>query len=194
MDYYFKITVVVLILLCMVISFVKTVFFNRMETMLSVMVVNDTIDFDSETMGEALCQSMGWTGKKQEVTCIPMSTGSYETDMALVVRLQAASVDVMIADEETFERYMKNGFFDEVEAYIPEGLDLTDSLVRGCIETLDDTGAVIDRGEELAYGIDLSGSETYRELGGILEDPVMGIVVNGEHHDAGGAVVAYLMK
>lgn len=137
---------------------------------------------------------MGWTGKNQTVDFTMVTTGSYESEVVLLTRLQAASVDVMIADRETFDKYMKNGFFDEVDRYIPKGLELTDSLVSGCVEEVDDEGVVIDRKEERDYGIDLRGSEKYREMGGLLENPVLGIVVNGEHRDAAGAAVAYLVE
>ena len=194
MDYYFKITLVAVILLCMAISFIKTVFFDRKKTMLSVMVLNENMDFDQETMEQELREKMGWTQKDQEVSFTFLSTGSYENDVVLVTRLQARSVDVMIADRETFDSYMKKGFFDEAQKYLPEGSDQETVLIRGCTEEVDDTGKVISKGEERAYGFDLSTSEKYRELGGMLEDPVLGIVVNGEHLDAANSLIEYLTE
>ena len=135
-----------------------------------------------------------WTQKDQEVSFTFLSTGSYENDVVLVTRLQARSVDVMIVDRETFDSYMKKGFFDEAQKYLPEGSDQETVLIRGCTEEVDDTGKVISKGEERAYGFDLSTSEKYRELGGMLEDPVLGIVVNGEHLDAANSLIEYLTE
>lgn len=194
MDYYFKITVVVVIILCMVISFIKTVFFDRKETMLSVMVLNDTMDFDMETMEEDLKQRMGWTDDDQEVSFTFLTMGSYENEVVLVTRIRAKSVDMMISDRETFDKYVKNGFYDEVEKYLPEDMELEEYLVTGRVEEVNDVGEVIDQGEELAYGLDLGTSEKYKKLGGILKDPVIGVIVNGENLEAADEVIAYLME
>ena len=194
MDYYFKITVVIIIILCMVISFIKTVFFDRKETMLSVMVLNDTMDFDTETVEEDLKQRMGWTDEDQEVSFTSLTMGSYENEVVLITRLQARSVDVMISDRETFDKYAKKGFYDVVKKYLPEDMDLEEYLVAGRVEDLNDAGEVIAQGEELAYGLDLSTSGKYKELGGILQDPVIGVIVNGENLDAAGEMIAYLME
>lgn len=195
MDYYFKITVVILIILCMVLSFVKTVFFDKTETKLSVIVINDSsMEFDQETMEEELRQRMGWTEENQEISFTFLTTGSYENEVVLVTRLRAEAVDMIISDRGTFDQYVKNGFFDEAEKYIPKGMDLSEYLVTGRVEEIDDRGEVISQGEELAYGFDLRASEKYKELGGILEDPVIGVVVNGENRDAADEVIAYLME
>ena len=194
MDYYFKITLVIVIAAGLVISFIKTVFFDKTETMVSMMVVDESIYMELDRAEEELKEKMGWTEKYQAAPFTLMSTGNYQTEVAIFTRLQAASVDVMICDRETFDTYTGYGYFDEAEKYIPEGMDLSDTFITGCISERDDMGEVVGYGEELVYGFDLSGSEKYKELGGTLENPVLAVTANGEHRDMAASVIAYFFE
>lgn len=191
MDYYFKSTVVILLILALVISLIKTIFFDKTETMLSGIVLNEGINLDLEAMEQEVKELGGWMEEKQTVSFTIMNTGDYQMEMAVFTRLQTGSADILICDRDTFDAYAENGYFAAAKNYVPEGMDLTEVSVTGRILERDEEGEVIGKEEELVYGFDLSGSEKYKELGGSLPDPVLAVLVNAEHPQAAETVLSY---
>lgn len=101
----------------------------------------------------------------------------------------AAKLDTMIAGQEDFDGYLDNGCFTDLAEYLTETerTQLQDKLY---------IPDVPDNTEQHAYGIYLDQSDVYRQVfedgGGIVEEPILGIIFNSENKEMSRELLHYL--
>lgn len=179
-DYYLVQTIAILLAVSMIIYFVKTIAFDRKDVILSVMILNDNEDMDIDLLEEELKGYLGVTSEKQDITFSFLRTDVAQNEAIILTRLRAKAVDIIISDEETFQKYVSNGIYAELSGVVDDDLleQNRDKLLRGSVAILDRDGNVVGEEEAMDYGWNLADNEKYVTLGGINEKPVFGIVVN----------------
>ena len=137
------------------------------ETVLYVAVLDETLDPDgAEKLKEELTQNLGADGKKQKVMIddtFYMDDGGLQK---LEVYLYNKQIDVVIADETTYKELAGYGFFQDISAVLgSKSSEYADSYVEaaGYKEDEEEEDLFEDystaQGEELPYGVDISGSK-----------------------------------
>lgn len=184
-DYYLIYVVIAVVLLGIIGYFVKTIVFDRKELELSVLVIDDTNELDIEQMEEDLKEQLGIDSDKQDITFTIFDNTKNGNEAVIMTRLRAKSVDILISGEETFKEYAANGVYENLDEKLPEDMieRIDSKFIDGEEATLDDDGNVIEWGKSLSYGVDISNGILMEKYGSILENPVIGIVVNTEHQN-----------
>lgn len=103
--------------------------------------------------------------------------------------IYAALLDSMIAGEEDFNTYLDNDFF----------VDLNEFLSEEELKAIEPYLYIPDSEKNPnhhAYGIYLQKSEVYQSIfqggGGVVEEPIYGIITNSENRDRGRYFLYYL--
>ena len=184
-DYYLGYVVIAVVLLGIIGYFVKTIVFDRKELELSVLVIDDTNELDIEQMEEDLKEQLGIDSDKQDITFTLFDNAKSGNEAVIMTRIRAKSVDILISSEETFKEYAANGVYENLDEKLPEDMieRIDSKFIDGEEATLDDDGNVIEWGKSLSYGVDISNGILMEKYGSILENPVIGIVVNTEHQN-----------
>lgn len=115
-----------------------------------------------------------------------VSATSATSEEKLMAYISVNQIDVIIADESDFKRYAELGYFVDLSDQLPTQLysKLSDKLYFATAE--EDT-------TEEAYGVYLSDSEKYRELGSVIEHPVMGIIANSKYKNNSISFLKYML-
>lgn len=109
------------------------------------------------------------------------------TQQVLTTFMAAGEVDVIIAPESVFERFVKIGNFAKLYDELPTDVysSLTDYFYIS--ETSEDT-------EKNAYGIYLNGSDLFKDVTYNGEPYVLGIIPNYPHEENTVEFIKYLFK
>lgn len=114
---------------------------------------------------------------------------SYAMDLeqALITRVSAKQIDVIIAPESYFKKYASAGSF----------LNLSDELPTDIYSSLTDQFYITHTDEDknqTAYGIYMNNTELYKNISKNSDPFVLGIVANSKHVDNSIEFVRYLFK
>lgn len=154
------------------------------KNVLYVAVFDESLDEQgTEQLQKQLEERYDADGKLQKVLIDDSFYTQKDGLTKLEVYLSNKQVDVIIADADTFQTLAGYGFMQDMKSALDQetygkyqnnlfytaGYQETESISFEDNET--------GRGEVLAYGINLSGSEEYHKLGTILKQPVAGIAV-----------------
>lgn len=195
-DYYLVQTVAVLLAVGLIGYFVKTIAFDRKDVVLSVMILNDNEEMDIDLLEKELKEYLGTTSNKQDITFSFMRTDVAQNEAIILTRLRAKTVDIIISDEETFQKYAGSGIYAELSSVVDAVLleQNKDKLLRGSVAIWDRDGKKIGEEKPADYGWNLADSEKYVTLGGINEKPVFGIVVNGMNGSNAAEALHYFLE
>lgn len=193
-NYYRTKTIIGIVVIGFLIYFSYTIFGPRTETILYIASLNGAIDYDSgNLLGEEIENYLGIDTKQEEVfvdTSIYLDGTSEYTSSNIQkfsTLLMAKELDIIIADEDTFEKYANQGYFCKLSDQLPTQLfsKLSDHFYISSTE--EDT-------DHAAYGIYLETSSLYGEDYTFYKRPVLGIVVNSEFKDNCISFIQYLFK
>ncbi len=194
-DYYFKKIFMVCLLSGIAIWFLYTVLSPKTETVLYAAIINDALDNEkTDVLTKELEQYYKINPEKQEIVLdynfyIDEENGGTETTASvqkLGTYVAAEQIDVIITDEKTFQGYAYNGYF----------VDLADQLPTDLYSNLSDSFFMSEtdekKTEKNAYGVYLTDCEKYKNLGSMIEKPVIGIVANSKYRENGADFIKYL--
>lgn len=193
MDYYFKIILIGVILIALAGYLIYTMFFrHQKETVFYAAVVYDMYNPEQkERIANEFGEYLEINTEDQQISFDDTYYKAEDMGMASMERLMtyiiAGQVDVIITSQEEFERMAQNGNF----------ADLTEQLPTELYSYFEDSMCWTTQKEEDSkkpYGIYLNGSETYKELYGSLENPVIGIVVNSKYKNNANEFLKYLFE
>ena len=183
-DYYLGKLIVAVIIIGIAASLLWHFFKPKEETILYAAVIDESLDAtklaDMTRELEKICQA---DGRHQNVK---IDDSFYLKDQALVrleVYEESKQVDVIIADQKTFKKLAKDGYFEDVDKFAKNnGLSGYESLY------------VYADDESLPYGIDLSGSEKYMDMTSYGKHPVFAVAANAQHKKNIAEFLNYLMQ
>lgn len=200
-DYYLKATVAVILVVCLIAGGVVHTFMNRKKCALYVAIQKDIIAEEQVPfVQEAIAQYLGLDTGREGVT-IDISC----TDRQLQTYFYAGTADILITDEESFQKWGQAEYFYAPEKYkevdfyeeYDEALQYQCQYVTG-EDVLNDTEREAKEaapGDETEYtcGLYLTDSEKYRQIGGAIEKPVLGISVTTKHLPEAEAFAKYML-
>ncbi len=183
-DYYFKPTILVLILFLVIISFISSIL-TKKETVFTLTVVNSSMtDKNNGSLAKSLSKNLNINTKKQEVV---IDQSLYTDDAAseklsdvseqkLSVFSYSGQYDIIIAERSTFEYYAAFGSFSNLEELLPEELnnDLSNSYV---------SAAVNDVTENVANGISVKDFKALEPYTKNMSDPVLAIFHSSKQNE-----------
>lgn len=195
-DYYLVQTIIILLCVGIVAYFIKTIAFDRKDVVLSVMILNDNENLDIDLMEAELKDYLGIASEKQDITFSFLKTDVAQNEAIILTRLRAKSVDIIISDKKTFQKYASNGIYAELDELLDEVLiqQNQDKLLQGKVSVLDGEGKVISEETEKNFGWNLAENKKYVTLGGIMKDAVLGIVINSMNCENAVKAIEYFME
>ena len=184
-DYYLKFCILAVVLIAIGANLVYTIFFRHQETILNITAVNEAALADADDLAAFLKSSFQATGKDQILTVTNYNLDDANQQMAFTTKLVTSDLDVIICDRETFDSKSEAGFCLDLSSVLTDDLldAFSDHLVTGQIVERDNDDQVISTGEELPYGIDISGTALYTYYGGTASEAILMITAGSEHQD-----------
>lgn len=195
--YYLKICLVILVVLAMVGLQIYD-YFTKDQVALFVEFQGEVLtDETVAALEEELSQHLGFRGREK----VRISQGV--DNRQIQTHLYSGTIDVMIASEEDFSEWAESDYFlnqnvnDEVAFYadypteyryysqIMTGEDIRSNLHDTNVEPSDKT--------EYLCGLSLKDSEKYKQIGGLISDPVAGISAASKHIVEAEQLITYLM-
>ena len=185
-DYYLKFCILAVVLLVIAINLIYTIFFRHQETILSIAAVNDTSMSASESFNDYLKDYYQISSKNELLTVNNYYLDDPNQQMAFTTKLVTGDLDLIICDRDTFDSRSSAGFFADLSSLLPDDLfsALSDDLVTGQIEELDDNNEVVSTGPETPYGIDIARTPLYTYFGGSAKEAILCVPAVSEHTDS----------
>ncbi|MGB9781020.1 MAG: ABC transporter substrate-binding protein [Caldanaerobacter sp.] len=185
-DYY-KIHIVIGLLLIYVLTMFTLSLINRKEYILNIALIGERIDFDmlSQFSNEVTKEIIGdHAGKKEASVDFYKLMRDYHGDLVLdpastqklIARIAAKEIDVIILDKKTFDALAVQGAFLKLDGRL-EGLNLNRYKV---VKAVEDTNGV----KKGIYGIYVNPDNKYlKKLGYDYHDKIIAILSNSQHKD-----------
>lgn len=177
-DYYLGKIVAVVVVLAVIGSVAYTMLRPKPDTMLSVAVVEDSINqavYDDLKI--KLETAMGLDTEKQEIlfdTGYYFSNGDYQAWQKFSMLNLVGDLDVTLMPKSLFEEYAPGNFFSTVPPYLSDGLSAALEPYFMEISLTNDDGTEIPESKAV-YGIDLSSAWIYQNVQ--REEPMV-LVIN----------------
>lgn len=195
-DYYLVKSIIAIIIVCVAGNFLYTVLKPRKEAVLYTAVVFDALD---ETKVNAMHEELDElydVQKNQEVVIDTLFLETNETKVfgsseRLQAMLFAHQVDVIISDQKEYEHLGYYGNLMNLDIFLPDDVKelVKDDLIISPVGEDDDPNKVK---EEFAMGIDLSNCKKYKDLGSVLEKPVLSIPLGTKNGENAVKFIRYL--
>lgn len=182
-DYYLKFVIAGALILAFIIWFLYSIFKPKPETMLTVTLINSTMtDEASEALSSQLSSYLDINTDKEEIfidTSLFLddenpSEATMASEQKMVAYAFSGELDIIIAQEDVFERYAKQGYFINLAEALPS------NLYSQFNDTFYMTRAENDT-EDIPYGISIAGYERFENLESYIQNPVIGIMANTKH-------------
>lgn len=191
-DYYLLKLIAGIAIVSFIIYMVYTMFFKpRIDTVLYMAIVNNYFpegaiaEFESEIGGVLSIDPKSQEVMVDDTYFMGENNSNYTSQQKLITYIYSGTVDVVIADEEYFRNMARKGQLLDLSELLPTEtcVKLSDQLFMETME--EDT-------REKIYGIYLGESETYKSLGGIEENPLIGVVANTKYKENASKIIHYL--
>lgn len=182
-DYYLKFVIAGALILAFIIWFLYSIFKPKPETMLTVTLINSTMtDEASEALASQLSGYLDIDTEKEEIfidTSLFLddenpSEATMASEQKMVAYAFSGELDIIIAQEDVFERYAKQGYFINLAEALPSNLYSQFNDIFYMTRTENDT-------EDIPYGISIAGYERFENLESYIQNPVIGIMANTKH-------------
>lgn len=171
---------------------------NRFETALSCVILNAKIPDGEDTMDAYFNQGFRqYSGIAQDVRIevdasinlsfeeSSMNEFTYAQLAKISAMVSSKELDVMIGPPDIIDHYGAMGGYEDLKQLLPA--DVYEAVKTDLYFVADQ-----ETGEERACGLSLENTDFAPKTGLILENPVLGIVSNSTHTDAGVQLIRYL--
>ena len=193
-DYYLKIVVIAVIILIGVCMILNETVFNRKTCVLSIACVNEYQIERSTELNTALEEIITIENKNDYANVAYYDLDQYNMNMAFITHTTTGGVDLMICSADQFESSANRGMLMDLSELLPSETyeKLSGSILESRTSDEDyDTGE-ITYGEMQPFGIDISGSEIYKEYGGYGDSPILCVMANTPNTENVLKAISYL--
>ena len=197
-DYYLIKTIVAIIVLCVAGNFLYTILKPKKDAVLYATVVFDALD---ETKVNAMHKELDklFDVQKDQEVVIDTSfletneTKVYGTSERLQAMLYAHQLDVIISDQKEYEHLGYYGNLTNLDIFLPDDVKelVKDDLIISPVGDDDDPNQVK---AEFVMGIDLSNCKKYKDLGSVLEKPILSIPLGANNEENAVKFLRYLYE
>lgn len=201
-DYYLKSTLVIILVACIVVSGVVHAVTKRAVNALYIAIQYDAIPEEQIPAFQEAIEEYLELNTEDEIVTVNISC----TDQQLQTYFYAGTADILITDEEHFKQWGQAEYFyasnknkevsfylDYDEKYRYSTPYVTSEDVRTNMEIDDIKKATPTDETEYNCGLYLTDSEKYKQLGGAIEKPVLGIATTTNHLPEAKKFTKYMM-
>lgn len=200
-DYYLKTVLVIAVIVGVILVGIIQSVTQKTSTALYIAIQHDAFDEDKIEAFRKAVEDYLQLNPKDEMVVVSTEC----TDHQLQTYFYAGTADILITDEESFQEWGQAEYFFDMEhnkevafyqdfgknkwyrtAYIT-GQDILNNKETQTTETK--PGSM----EEYVCGVYLTDSDKYRQIGGGIEKPVLGIANTTTHLEEAKAFVEYMM-
>lgn len=200
-EYYLKTVVIAVVVVALLIVGMVQAASKKATTALYIAIQKDIIQEEDVPAIEAAIEDYLGMDTDEEVVKVEVSSD----DKQLQTYFYAGTADILIADEESFQAWGEAEYFldsntsEEVAFYkdYDEKYQFKTQYITG-EDILNNKTEYADKTEpsdktEYNCGIYLSDSEKYRQIGGVVEKPVLGIATSSKHLDYAQSFAKFMM-
>lgn len=200
-DYYLKGTIALILVFVLVVTFLVQAVSKKASCALYIAIQHDAIPEEQIPFVEEAVEKYLKLDPEEEIVTIDISG----TDQKLQTYFYTGTADILITDEESFKQWGEAEYFyafdtnkevkfyqdyDEKYRYYTQyvtGEDILSNTTEDIKETKNS-----DKTEHNC-GLYLTDSEKYRQIGGAIEKPVIGIATTTKHLPEAKAFVRFMM-
>ena len=197
-KYYYLQTCLIAIVIIAMIAWQVYDYVTKDDVALFVVVQNDVLtDETIDSLEEELTEYLHF--RKGETVRITLASDNYQ----IQTFLYSGTADLIIASEKDFSEwavsdYLSNQNVHEEAAFYadyPEELRYYSQIISGEDVRSNTTDTNVKPSDPTQYncGLYLTDSEKYKQIGGMIPKPVVGVNYAGKHKDDSRRVVQYLM-
>ena len=193
---YYKFHIAVVVGIIFILCIIGTSIYNStIENSLYCIIINNQSngEVNYDVLTQEFHDHMGF-GKKQEVHAESIyitysdvvSEFSYASMAKISAMIASKELDILITDEENFERYSTMEGYADLEQALPEDLLglIKDRLCYG----------VTEDGRTAAFAVDISGTEFTSKMGISLAPAYCGFISNSQNRDTAIALLRYIFE
>lgn len=200
-QYYLKAVVIAVVVVALLIAGMIQAATKKATTALYIAIQKDIIQEEDVPAIEAAIEDYLGMDTDEEEVKVEISSD----DKQLQTYFYAGTADILIADEESFQKWGEAQYFfdsntsDKVAFYkdYDEKYQFKTQYITG-EDILNNKTEYADKTEpsdktEYNCGIYLTDSEKYRQMGGVVEKPVLGIATSTKHLEYAQDFAKYMM-
>lgn len=201
LDYYLVKMIVIFLLVTLICYLVWSVVRPKEEVLLYVALIDEQLEEEKKAeLTEELNRLYQADGKKRQVVVDDMFYMQENALDKLQVYMYNHQIDIIITDQEMYERLAGYGYFQSMEALEDkEGVSkyrekyVTAAGYQDTEEiSFEDHGT--GQGEPLPYGIDISESGRFEQIKNYLDTPVLSIAVGAPNTENAIRFVDFMMS
>lgn len=181
-DYYLKAVLIIIAVGILAAVLIYNMFFRKQVDVLQIAFLDDAYAAESERWQSDLRDYYGLTSKDEYIALDYYNLDDYTAQMKLSTMLGARVIDLMVCDEESFQRYAALGTFADLSEFLPKDVytKFQDDIVEASEEETDVNFNVTKTYPPKPYGIDITDNAVYRQYGGSESRTILGVVVSTE--------------
>lgn len=200
-DYYLKGVIVTVVIIAILVGGIIQAATKKASNALYIAIQNDAFDEEQISAFEAAIEEYLELNTDDEVVVVDIAC----TDQQLQTYFYAGTADILITDEESFKAWGEAQYFyesntnkevafykDYDEKYLYKTQHVTSEDILNNNKTVKQE---TEPSDETQYncGLYLTDSEKYRQLGGGIEKPVLGIANTTKHLSEAKKFTKYMM-
>lgn len=195
-DYYLKALIVAVAVIAVVGSILYTSIFHRSESLLGVAFVDKAYLLDTDALNEHMLDVLQPEHKQDYIDLSNYDLSDYGSQIRFSTLTATGSIDIIIGDEESFDKYSELGYFADLSEFLPAELyeKVKDKIVESSETETDEEGNVTKTYPAAPHGIDISGNALYKDFGGAADHVILGVLANAEHSDAALCFIEHLLS
>ena len=153
-------------------------------------ISREPVDLSIDIYGEIVCEDTELVGKEissrlesvNNVVVRGILPQSQEDDNKLFLDLLTSQTDVFLLDKESFSKYSRQGYFVELDKLVNE-FNLNEGLCYERIIQTDPAGNELEKGEEKAYGLDVTNNSIIKSSNIIGEEIIFCLRAESENKE-----------
>lgn len=198
-DYYLVKVLVAAAILIFAGALLNSMVFNRSNCLFALALINESEleTAGTDTLIDALTDYLGVQGKNDYVSVENYYLEDAQMVMAYSAKNSAGAIDMILCPRDYFEEGAERGMFADLGEALPQELysTVSDRLLEArVIDEQDNEGNALSYEDPRPYGIDISGSAHFAEVGGYADDLVLCVSGGYTNTENVAKVVLYFLE
>lgn len=184
-DYYLKALIAAAAVIAIVGSVLYTAIFHRSESLLGVAFVDKAYLLETDALNDYMRDILQPEHKQDYIDLSNYDLSDYGSQIRFTTLTAAGSIDIIICDEECFDKYSQMGYFADLSEFLPAELyeKVKDQIVESSETETDEEGNITKMYPAAPHGINISGNALYKDFGGTADQVILGVFANTERTD-----------
>lgn len=196
LDYHSKKVIVILLIVAFAGMMLYETVLNPSTCVFSVACVDDVSFSDIDNAQIDLEEYIEIENENDYGSVSYYNREDYNSNTAFITHMLTGTIDIVLCSEEYFQTASEQGMFADLSTLLPEDVyeSLSERMIESKIADTDTDGTVLSYGEELPYGIDISGSSKFEEFGGIGDKPILCVATSSQNTENILKIITYFTE